>query len=102
MLDSDGVIDSLLAIGLRAVQVHGPELQTAVALEELGELISIICRRARQRATHGEVASEIADVLIVCAQLAQTHTTPALVREQIEHKMHRLARRLASGEGEIA
>lgn len=55
---------------LDAIRVWGTEAQARMAQEECGELIAVINRLERRRCSRSDVAQEIADVQIMCAQLA--------------------------------
>lgn len=61
--------------GVRAIEKWGPEKQAQVAISELGELITEIARRGYGRGTDDPtpIVGEIADVLIVCMQLAEIY-----------------------------
>lgn len=78
-----------------AVDRWGHGAQTAMAIEECGELVVALCHFERGRILLPELASEIADVGIMLEQLQIIHDCADLVAEQREHKMARLRRRLA-------
>ena len=83
------------AAGRRALRQWGHENQTNMVLEELGELVAAINRNRRGRIDRTELASELADVLIVCAQLRES-IGPGTVDLAIEAKLARLEGRLAA------
>ena len=54
----------------KAICKWGVEAQREMAYEELGELITAIARHRRGRASREEIITELADVTIMCEQLA--------------------------------
>lgn len=54
----------------KAINVWGVEAQRNMAFEELGELNTILARDRRGRATKEEILTELADVTIMCEQMA--------------------------------
>ena len=54
----------------KAIDVWGIEAQRNMAFEELGELNTALARDRRGRATREEILTELADVTIMCEQLA--------------------------------
>ena len=54
----------------KAIRKWGVEAQREMAYEELGELITAIARDRRGRASREEIITELADVTIMCEQLA--------------------------------
>jgi NTP pyrophosphatase (non-canonical NTP hydrolase) len=54
-----------------SISKWGDEKQVRAAIEEMGELISILCRHARGRVTNDDVHEEIADVLISVTTLVE-------------------------------
>jgi len=54
----------------RAINLWGVEAQRNMAFEELGELNTILARDRRGRATKEEILTELADVTIMCEQMA--------------------------------
>ena len=53
-----------------AISKWGVEAQRNMAFEELGELNTILARDRRGRATKEEILTELADVTIMCEQMA--------------------------------
>ena len=53
-----------------AINKWGVEAQRNMAFEELGELNTILARDRRGRATKEEILTELADVTIMCEQMA--------------------------------
>ena len=54
----------------KAIRVWGVEAQRNMAFEELGELNTALARDRRGRATKEEILTELADVTIMCDQMA--------------------------------
>ena len=54
----------------KAIDVWGIEAQRNMAFEELGELNTALARDRRGRVTKEEILTELADVTIMCEQLA--------------------------------
>jgi NTP pyrophosphatase (non-canonical NTP hydrolase) len=54
----------------KAINKWGVEAQRNMAFEELGELNTILARDRRGRATKEEILTELADVTIMCEQMA--------------------------------
>lgn len=54
----------------KAIDLWGVEAQRNMAFEELGELNTILARDRRGRATKEEILTELADVIIMCEQMA--------------------------------
>ncbi len=55
---------------LKAIMSFGRESRKTLAIEECSELINALCKEKRGRATDADVITEIADVQIMCEQLA--------------------------------
>jgi NTP pyrophosphatase (non-canonical NTP hydrolase) len=53
-----------------AIMKWGVEAQREMVYEEVGELITAVARHKRGRADRKEVITELADVTIMCEQLA--------------------------------
>ena len=54
----------------KAIDTWGIEAQRNMAFEELGELITVLARDRRGRATKEEILTELADATIMCEQMA--------------------------------
>ena len=54
----------------RAINLWGVEAQRNTAFEEIGELTTALARDRRGRATKEEILTELADVTIMCEQMA--------------------------------
>ena len=54
----------------KAIDTWGVESQRNMAFEELGELITALAQDRRGRVTKEEIITELADVTIMCEQLA--------------------------------
>lgn len=80
-----------------AIKTFGKETQTQMLFEEMAELQNALCKLSRGRASKDDVCEEIADVMIMCLQMAQIYGM-----KRIEHwadlKMNRLKERLKGGE----
>ena len=76
-----------------AIKTYGKEAQTQMLFEEMAELQNAICKLNRGRGTAGDVCEEIADVMIMCLQMAQIYG-PELVEGWAEYKIARLKDRL--------
>lgn len=63
-------------ICLRAIQTWGEQPQVTHAISELGELSTALARFQTGRGTRDDVREEIADVLIMCEQLALIFGVP--------------------------
>ena len=72
-----------------AISKWGVEAQKNMAFEELGELITALARDRRGRATPEEILTELADVTIMCEQLA-TILGFDLYKLEMERKLLRL------------
>ena len=55
---------------VRAINIWGSDAQRNMVFEELGELNTALSRYIRGRATKEEVITELADVTIMCEQMA--------------------------------
>ena len=82
-------------IYLQALARCGGEAQMDMAIEECAELIQAIQHRRRGRVSDDAVASEVADVLIMCGQLRLLFGA-SRVDDNIDLKLRRLEGRLAS------
>lgn len=91
---------------VREIAAHyGIKSQEQVAIEECAELIQAITKNNRGAQIGSEyvkkiadVAGEIADVLIMCEQLAYLYGIGELVKEQIDFKIARQLNRMEKGE----
>lgn len=91
---------------VREIAAHyGIKSQEQVAIEECAELIQAITKNNRGAQIGSEyvkkiadVAGEIADVLIMCEQLAYLYGIGELVKEQIDFKIARQLGRMEKGE----
>lgn len=54
----------------KAIKTWGIQAQTDMAFEECGELIAALAKDKRGRVTKEELLTELADVTIMCEQLA--------------------------------
>lgn len=87
-----------------ALSAWGSEEQFRMAQEESAELIAVINQFFRRRVGPIDLASEVADVLIMATQVAMIidQDSPGLVDSLIGHKVLRLKNKLASLEHEEA
>lgn len=76
-----------------AIKTYGKEAQTQMLFEEMAELQNALCKLARNRGTTDQVCEEIADVIIMCLQMAHIYGTKR-VEQWANHKMIRLKDRL--------
>lgn len=91
---------------VREIAAHyGIKSQEQVAIEECAELIEAITKSNRRKdsakelvASISDIAGEIADVLIMCEQLAYLYGIEEVVKEQIEYKISRQLVRMEKGE----
>lgn len=72
-----------------AVYSYDNDAQIQMLFEEMAELQNALCKLARKRGTADQVCEEIADVLIMCYQMAEIFG-----REQVKHWMNFKALRL--------
>lgn len=78
-----------------AILTFGVEAQMSMVFEELSELITAVARISRGRSSPNEVASEIADAMIMIEQLQMMTNCGPEVANQIEFKLRRLEKRIA-------
>lgn len=76
-----------------AILAFGPRAQVDMLHEEVGELLSAISKYHRGRASKEDVITEIADVMIMCGQMAFLFG-PDEVRAEKERKLIRLQQRI--------
>ena len=81
------------SIYANAILAFGPEAQVDMLHEEVGELLSAINKYHRGRVTKQEVITEIADVMIMCGQMAFLFG-PDEVQAEKERKLIRLQQRI--------
>ena len=82
-------------IYLKAITHWGEQGQIDMAIEECAELIVALQHMRRDRVNTDAVASEIADVLIMCGQM-RLLVGPKAVDAMFEEKLARLAGRLSA------
>lgn len=63
-----------------AITTYGKETQTQMLFEEMSELQNALCKLARGRDTADHVCEEIADVMIMCIQIAHIYEA-----KRVEH-----------------
>ncbi len=62
--------DERLKLYDKAIETWGIQAQTDMAFEECGELIAALAKDKRGRVSKEELLTELADVTIMCEQLA--------------------------------
>lgn len=77
-----------------AINTYGKETQTRMLFEEMAELQNALCKLARNRDTADHVCEEIADVMIMCLQMAHIYGSKQ-VELWANRKMLRLKKRLS-------
>ena len=77
----------------KAVDTWGTTSQVYMVFEECAELINSLCKYNRNRATVDDIATEVADVIIMCEQLKFTIGADK-VEAEIDKKLERLKKRL--------
>lgn len=77
----------------KALKEYGFEAQSRMVDEECAELINALCKYKRGRVNEYNVITEIADVIIMCEQMA-VHFGKEAVEKEIESKLSRLEERL--------
>ena len=80
-----------------AIKTYGKEAQIQMLFEEMAELQNALCKLARGRGTADQVCEEIADVMIMCLQMAQIYG-PKAVEWWANYKVTRLKDRLTHSE----
>ena len=78
------------AICRKVVEMFGADLQQMVAIEEIGELLQAISKRARGKDNRDNLAEEIADVEIMLEQLKYIHNCPIEVELWKARKLDKL------------
>jgi NTP pyrophosphatase (non-canonical NTP hydrolase) len=91
--------DEIIGLYRRAIKDWGVSAQIKMMYEEGGELITALAQFDRGRNTIEDVATEIADVMVVCEQLALIFGEE-LVQEKYDYKIARLKERLDKFEKE--
>lgn len=76
-----------------AIKTYGKEAQTQMLFEEMAELQNATCKLNRGRGTAGDVCEEIADVMIMCLQMARIYGEKQ-VDQMMDYKLRRLKNRL--------
>jgi NTP pyrophosphatase (non-canonical NTP hydrolase) len=90
MIDAFNLDDAILRV---ATKVFGYKNQSEKAVEECAELIVAIKHFNSGKVSKEDLASEIADVYIMCQQLAM-YVGPAMVDQQVSTKCIRLRERI--------
>lgn len=79
------------------IATFGVDSQKAMAIEECAELINALCKEKRGRATDEDIITEIADVQIMCDQLAIIYGKERVRQERLR-KLFRLSNRVQNKE----
>ncbi len=77
-----------------ALEKWGADAQTLMVFEEMAELQKELCKNARGKDNRGNIAEEIADVLIMLEQMTVLHDCRGMVRMYKAAKIKRLQERL--------
>lgn len=77
----------------KAIRMFGIEIQTGMLSEECGELLSAINKFKRCRLESAEVTEELADVIIMCVQMAH-YFGYYEVQDRIRYKISRIVERM--------
>lgn len=72
---------------------YGEDSQIKMCIEECSELINALCKRFRGRGKDADVITEIADVTIMCQQMALLFGEDE-VKDEILRKQHRMIDRM--------
>lgn len=83
----------------KAIVCYGFPAQAAMMVEECSELTNSICKFRRGRVNEDDIITEIADVMIMCEQMAAYFGKDKVALEK-ENKLERLEERLAKYEWE--
>lgn len=78
----------------RALFTYGFEAQATMVSEERSELINALCKYRRGRVSDSDVITEVADVMIMCEQMA-FYFGKERVRAEKERKLQRLKEKLS-------
>lgn len=78
----------------KAITCYGFPAQAAMAVEECSELTNAICKFRRGRVSDDDIITEIADVMIMCEQLASYFGKDKVALEK-KKKLERLEERLS-------
>ena len=90
-----------------AVAAYGTHAQVDMAIEEMSELTKALCKERRcglgqgsRAQAHANIIEEIADVVIMLAQLLIIFDKDKEIQKEIDYKLNRLAERLAATQKE--
>jgi NTP pyrophosphatase (non-canonical NTP hydrolase) len=86
-----------------AVAAYGTHAQVDMAIEEMSELTKALCKERRcgfgqgsRAQAHANIIEEIADVIIMLAQLLIIFDKDREIQKETDYKLNRLAERLAA------
>lgn len=78
----------------RALDVYGIDKQRNMLIEEIGELLNAIGKQPRGRSSNDNILEELADVVIMCEQIAMSISFVEYKAKRIE-KLERLEAKLS-------
>ena len=78
----------------KAITTYGVIPQRNMLIEEIGELLNAIGKQPRARATNDDILEELADVVIMCEQIAMSISFVEYRTKRIE-KLERLEAKLS-------
>lgn len=78
----------------KALFTYGFDAQATMVSEECAELINALCKYKRKRVPDDDVITEIADVMIMCEQMA-CYFGKGLVEAEKDRKLQRLKEKLS-------
>ena len=82
----------------KAIELWGAEAQLDMLMEECGELISAVNKFKRRRLYQDDVASEIVDVELMCAQIKEM-INPEIYESVRKYKVERFMNLIKQYEG---
>lgn len=77
-----------------ALDTYGTDAQTKMLFEEIGELMSAVCKHSRGRDKVAHIAEEIADVHIMLDQMAVMFNCEGEMERMKRYKLRRLEQRI--------
>ena len=79
---------------VKALNTYGFPAQAMMMIEECSELVNALCKYDRGRITEEDIITEIADVMIMCEQMAVNFGENKVLAEKSK-KQERLKERLS-------
>ena len=83
-----------------ALDTFGVGMRLIVALEEMSEVQKEICKALRGECNPEHLAEEVADAIIMLEQVRQMFNINETVCEMMDHKIERLAQRVAAAKSQ--